>query len=80
MDPQVKSGAADIQKIFEASYRCYENISKIRALPKNAELDKLAGEFLELMKITEEADVAPTTQAMEAIMKLDKAFKDKMIR
>ena len=31
MDPRVKSGAADIQKIFEASYRCYENISKIRA-------------------------------------------------
>ena len=80
MDPRVKSSPSDIRKMFEASYRCYENISKIRALPKNAELDKLAGEFLELMKITEEADVAPTTQAMEAIMKLDKAFKDKMIR
>ena len=80
MDPRVKSSPSDIRKMFEASYRCYENISKIRALPKNAESDKLAGEFLELMKITEEADVAPTTQAMEAIMKLDKAFKDKMIR
>ena len=80
MDPRVKSSPSDIRKMFEASYRCYENISRIRALPKNAELDKLAGEFLELMKITEEADVAPTTQAMEAIMKSDKAFKDKMIR
>ena len=40
--------------MFEASYRCYENIPKISALPKNAELDKLAAQFLELMKITEE--------------------------
>ena len=80
MDPRVKSPAADIQKMFEASYRCYDNISKIRALPKNAELDKLAEQFLDLMKITEEADVAPTTQALEAIAKFDKAFKEKQVR
>ncbi len=80
MDPRVKASAADIQKMFDASYRCYDNIAKIRALPKNAELDKLAADFLELMKITEEADAAPTAQAMEAIMKLDKAFKEKLVR
>ena len=58
--------------MFETSYRCYENIPKIRALPKNAELDKLAAQFLELRKITEEPDVAPTTQVIEAIAKFDK--------
>ena len=78
MDPRVKASPSDIQKMFDASYRCYDNIAKIRRLPKNAELDKLASEFLELMKITEEADAAPTAQALETISKLDKTFKEKL--
>ncbi len=78
MDPRVKASHSDIQKMFDASYRCYDNIAKIRGLPKNAELDKLASEFLELMKITEEADAAPTAQALETISKLDKTFKEKL--
>ncbi len=78
MDPRVKASPSDIQKMFDASYRCYDNIAKIRGLPKNAELDKLASEFLELMKITEEADAAPTAQALETISKLDKTFKEKL--
>ena len=78
MDPRVKATALDIQKMFDASYRCYDNIAKIRALPKSAELDRLAAEFLELMKITEEADAAPTSQALEALARLEKAFKEKV--
>ena len=66
--------------MFEASYRCYESIAKIRTLPKSAALDKLAAEYLELMKITEEADAAPTAQALEAIQRLEKAKAQTALR
>ncbi len=72
MDPRVKASPQDIQKMFDASFSCYENIGKIRRSPKSAESDKLAAELLEVMKITEEADAAPTQQAMEAVTKLDR--------
>ncbi len=72
MDPRVKASAQDIQKMFDASFSCYENIGKIRRAPKNAGSDKLAAELLEVMNITEEADAAPTQQAMDAVTKLDR--------
>ena len=79
MDPRVKASALDIQKMFETSFRCYENISRIRRSPADTELNKLAGELLEVMNIVEEADAAPTSQALDAASRFDKAVTDRMM-
>ena len=79
MDPRVTASTLAIQKMFATSIKCYDNISRIRRSPADAELNKLAGELLEVMNIVEEADAAPTSQALDAASRLDKAVTDRMM-
>lgn len=74
MDPRVKTPLAALQQQYNLSLTCYQSKIKIEALLKTttdatklAALRKLQFGFSSVLNILQDADVAPTSQAAEAV-------------
>lgn len=82
MDPRVKTPLAALQQQYNLSLTCYQSKIKIEALLKTttdatklAALRKLQSSFSSVLNILQDADVAPTSQAAEAVNKLAAELK-----
>lgn len=82
MDPRVKTSLAALQQQYNLSLTCYQSKIKIEALLKTitdatklAALRKLQSGFSSVLNILQDADVAPTSQAVEAVNALSIELK-----
>lgn len=82
MDPRVKTSLAALQQQYNLSLTCYQSKIKIEALLKTitdatklATLRKLQSGFSSVLNILQDADVAPTSQAVEAVNALSIELK-----
>lgn len=82
MDPRVKTPLAALQQQYNLSLTCYQSKIKIEALLKTttdatklAALRKLQFGFSSVLNILQDADLAPTSQAAEAVNALSIELK-----
>jgi len=84
MDPRVKTPAAELQQQYDLSMICYSSKIKIEAALKAGNLDatktaslrKLQAGFSSVLNILQDADVAPTSQVVQAVNKLAAELKN----
>ncbi|AIE84448.1 WD40/YVTN/BNR-like repeat-containing protein [Fimbriimonas ginsengisoli] len=65
IDPRVKTSRAGLERQFAIGYGSYDLARRLRAKGGDA-ANRLAGELLGLMRLADDADVAPTTQVEAA--------------
>jgi hypothetical protein len=83
MDPRVKTPLAGLQQQYDLSMICYHAKIKIEAALKAGNLDaaktaslrKLQAGFSSVLNILQDADVAPTSQVVQAVNKLAAELK-----
>jgi len=75
MDPRVTTPVAGLQQQFALSMRMYDGLKRAAAMPKTTPgLEKLRGSMTELLRILQEADATPTSQAVAAVAETERAL------